>query len=68
MDHKINSSLIRQYLADHEDDIAMSINDYGDLHNAFVAIFNRKPSAEWVISVIPGDGALQKAKHPNPEK
>ena len=34
---------LKQFLADHEEDIAMDINDFGDLENIFVDIFGREP-------------------------
>lgn len=34
---------LRKYLLDHEDDIRLSIDDFGDLSSLFVAVFRREP-------------------------
>ena len=34
------------YLLDHEEDIALGINDYGDLRGAFIDIFDRPPEPQ----------------------
>ena len=34
---------LAQFLSHHESDIALDINDYGDLFGIFVEIFSRRP-------------------------
>ncbi len=38
--------VLEDYLKRHEDDIALDINDYCDLFELFMAVFDRKPEAE----------------------
>jgi len=37
---------LRAWLISHEIDIALGIEDYGELRNLFVAVMNRLPSKE----------------------
>lgn len=36
---------LKKYLLSHEEDIADSINDFGELTNMFIGIFDRKPKS-----------------------
>lgn len=42
----VETSELIDFLARHECDIALSINDYADLKNLFIAVFDREPSDE----------------------
>jgi len=39
--NKSSDSLVK-YLLSHEDDIALSINDFGELKDLFIELFNRE--------------------------
>lgn len=34
------------YLKSHEDDIALGINDFGDLRSVYIAIFKKEPKSD----------------------
>ena len=44
MDKTFITPLLRQYLLQHEDDIAQEINEYGDLRDIFKSVCGRTPA------------------------
>jgi hypothetical protein len=52
-----NGDRLKMYLLAHENDIDLSVNDFGDLKELFVEIFNRPPGP---LSMKPLDSARPK--------
>jgi hypothetical protein len=38
--------ILQDYLIAHDSDIAWNVDDFGDLHDIFVEIFNKEPSKD----------------------
>jgi hypothetical protein len=47
--NKSSDSLV-EYLLSHEDDIALSINDFGELKDLFIELFNREAGSSTALA------------------